>query len=118
MLSAPFGWVVGHGRLHEQTSVRNERGSHGATADAVYTRAMVRGVLAVSGLSIVLAGTMTGSQIRAVALHARSVGTTGLIGRVAVYNPALGAGEMRRLASIGFAGRGERRRAALIRTPE
>lgn len=48
----------------------------------------------------------------------RSVGTTGLIGGVAVYNRALSAAEMRRLASIGFEGRGDRRRAALIALPE
>lgn len=48
----------------------------------------------------------------------RGVGTTGLIGGVAVFDRALSADEMRRLAAIGFEGRGSRRRAALIAMPE
>ncbi len=48
----------------------------------------------------------------------RSVGTVALIGGVAVFHRALTAAEMRKLASIGFNGKGASRRASLLRVDE
>lgn len=48
----------------------------------------------------------------------RNVGTTGLLGGVAVYDRALSEAEMRRLAAIGFQQRSEGRRPALIALPD
>lgn len=44
----------------------------------------------------------------------RSVGMTGFIGGVAVYNRALSAAEMRKLSAIGFEGKGDSRRPSLL----
>jgi hypothetical protein len=48
----------------------------------------------------------------------RSVGSTGLIGGVAVYARALRAAEMRRLAEVGFEGQGRHRRPRLLTRAE
>lgn len=44
----------------------------------------------------------------------RGVGISAVIGGVAVYNRALSAAEMRKLAAIGFEGKGGRRRPSLL----
>lgn len=48
----------------------------------------------------------------------RSVGTVAILGGVAVYNRALSSAEMRKLAAIGFAGKGSSRRARLLSTTD